>query len=78
MHIQGNVRSSLLSFGQVFFGKMYFLEGAFRGGIEEAKDNAVLVPRTGQFRRLVDFEAKDLSFEAKVKYFKMCTRELRH
>ena len=57
MHIQGNVHSGLLSLGQVFFGKMYFLEGAFRGGKYDSKNNAVLERRTGQFGRLVDFEA---------------------
>ena len=47
----------------------------------ESKNNAVLDPRTGHFRGLVGFEAKDLTFEAKdlsfkAKDFKMCPRGL--
>ena len=42
------------------------------------KDSAVLEPRTGQFSRTWGFEAKakakDLTFEAKAKDFKMCPR----
>ena len=40
----------------------------------QSKNNAVLEPRTAQFRRLVGFEAKDLSFETKAKDFKACPR----
>ena len=35
-------------------------------------NSAVLEPRTGQFSRTWGFEAKDLSFKAKAKDFKMC------
>ena len=40
--------------------------------------SAVLEPRTGQFSRTWSLEAKakDLTFEAKAKYFKMCPRGL--
>ena len=31
----------------------------------QSKNNAILVRRTGLFRRLVGFDAKDLSFETK-------------
>ena len=39
-----------------------------------SKNSAVLEPRTRQFSRIWGFEtkAKDLSFEAKAKDFKMC------
>ena len=40
----------------------------------KSKKSAVLEPRTGHFRRLVDFKAKDLSFEAKAKNFNVCPR----
>ena len=41
-----------------------------------SKNSAVLEPRTGLFSRTCGFEAKakDLTFEAKAKAFKMCTR----
>ena len=41
-----------------------------------SKNSAVLEPRTGQFSRTWDLEAKakDLTFEAKAKDFKMCPR----
>ena len=42
----------------------------------QSKNNLVLEPRTGHFRGPVGFEAKDFSFEAKVKDFKMCPRGL--
>ena len=38
------------------------------------KNTAVLEPRTGQFLRICGLEAKDLTFEAKAKDFKMCPR----
>ena len=40
------------------------------------KNNAILEPRTENFRKLEGFEAKtkDLSFEAKAKEIKMCSR----
>ena len=38
------------------------------------KNSAVLEPRTGQFSRTWGLEAKDLTFEAKAKDFKMCPR----
>ena len=43
-----------------------------------SKNSAVLEPRTGQFSRIWDLEAKakDLTFEAKAKDFKMCPRGL--
>ena len=39
-----------------------------------SKDSAVLEPRTGQFSRTggLEAKAKDLTFEAKAKDFKMC------
>ena len=40
----------------------------------QSKNNAILEPRTGHFRELVVFEAKDLSFEAEGKNLKMCPR----
>ena len=40
------------------------------------KNTAVLEPRTGQFSRTWGLEAKDLTFEAKAKDFKMCPRGL--
>ena len=41
-----------------------------------SKNSAVLEPRTGQFLRTLGLEAKakDLTFEAKAKDFKMCPR----
>ena len=39
-----------------------------------SKNTAVLEPRTGQFSRTWGLEAKDLTFEAKAKDFKMCPR----
>ena len=39
-----------------------------------SKNSAVLEPRTGQFSRTWGLEAKDLTFEAKAKDFKMCPR----
>ena len=39
-----------------------------------SKNSAVLEPRTGQFSRTWGFKAKDLTFEAKAKDFKMCPR----
>ena len=39
-----------------------------------SKNSAVLEPRTGQFLRTRGLEAKDLTFEAKAKDFKMCPR----
>ena len=39
-----------------------------------SKNSAVLEPRTGQFSRTSGLEAKDLTFEAKAKDFKMCPR----
>ena len=41
-----------------------------------SKNSAVLEPRTGQFSRTwgLEAKAKDLTFEAKVKDFKMCPR----
>ena len=41
-----------------------------------SKNTAVLEPRTGQFSRTWDLEAKDLIFEAKAKDFKICPRGL--
>ena len=41
-----------------------------------SKNSAVLEPRTGQFSRTWGLEAKDLTFEAKAKDFKMCPRRL--
>ena len=38
------------------------------------KNSAVLEPRTGQFSRTWGLEAKDLTFEAKAKDFKICPR----
>ena len=38
----------------------------------QSKNNVVLELRTGHFRGLVGFKAKDLSFESKAKDFKMC------
>ena len=38
------------------------------------KNSAVLEPRTGQFSRTWGLEAKDLTFEAKAKDFKLCPR----
>ena len=40
------------------------------------KNSAVFEPRTGQFSRTWGLEAKDLTFEAKAKDFKMCPRGL--
>ena len=40
------------------------------------KNSAVLEPRTGQFSRTWGLEAKDLTFEAKAKDFKICPRGL--
>ena len=37
-----------------------------------SKNSAVLEPKTEQFSRTWGFEAKDLTFEAKAKDFKMC------
>ena len=42
----------------------------------ESKNSAVLEPRTGHYRGLVSFAAKDLSFAAKTKDFNMCPRGL--
>ena len=42
--------------------------------VYQSKNNAVLEPRTGHFRGLAGFEAKDLSFAAKAKDLKMCPR----
>ena len=39
-----------------------------------SKNTTVLEPRTGQFSRTGGLEAKDLTFEAKAKNFKMCPR----
>ena len=39
-----------------------------------SKNTAVLEPRTGQFLRTWGLEAKDLTFEAKAKDFKICPR----
>ena len=39
-----------------------------------SKNRAVLEPRTGQFSKTWGLKAKDLTFEAKVKDFKMCPR----
>ena len=39
-----------------------------------SKNSAVLEPRTGQLTRTRRLEAKDLTFEAKAKDFKMCPR----
>ena len=39
-----------------------------------SKNSVVLEPRTGQFSRASGLEAKDLTFEAKAKDFKMCPR----
>ena len=43
-----------------------------------SKNSAVLEPRTGQFLRTwgLEAKAKDLTFEAKAKDFKMCPRGL--
>ena len=41
-----------------------------------SKNSAVLEPRTGQFSRTWGLEAKDLTFEAMAKDFKMCPRGL--
>ena len=41
-----------------------------------SKNSAVLEPKTGQFSRTCGLEAKDLTFEAKAKDFKMCPRGL--
>ena len=40
----------------------------------QSKSNAVLEPRTGNFRGLASLEAKDLSFEVKAKDIKVCPR----
>ena len=42
----------------------------------DSNNSAVLEPRTGQFSRTWGLEAKDLTFEAKAKDFKMCPRGL--
>ena len=44
--------------------------------LNNSKDSAVLEPRTGQFSRTwgLEAKAKDLTFEAKAKDFKMCPR----
>ena len=42
----------------------------------QSKNNAVLEARTGQFRGLEGFEAKELIFEVKAKDFKMSHRGL--
>ena len=41
-----------------------------------SKNSAILEPRTGQFSRTRGLKAKDLTFEAKAKDFKMCPRGL--
>ena len=45
---------------------------------QQVKNSAVLEQRTGHFRALADFQtkAKDLTFEAKAKDFKLCPRGL--
>ena len=40
----------------------------------QSKSNAALQTKTGHFRGLVGFKAKDLSFEAMAKNLKMCPR----
>ena len=41
---------------------------------DQSKNIAVLKPRAGYLRSLLFFKAKDLSFQAKAKDFKMCPR----
>ena len=41
---------------------------------QQIRKRAVLESRTGHFRGLAGIEAKDLTFEAKAKEFKMCPR----
>ena len=50
------------------------VSGVFQRNFNCSKNTAVLEPRTGQFSRTWGFEAKakDLTFEAKAKDFKMC------
>ena len=47
---------------------------AYLQNFNHSKNSAVLEPRTKQFSRTWGFEAKDLTFEAKAKNFKMCPR----
>ena len=55
---------------QIFRG----VSGVFQWNFNCSKNSAVLEPRTGQFSRIWGFEAKDLTFEAKAKDFKICPR----
>ena len=48
--------------------------GVFQQNFNYSKNSAVLEPSTGQFSRTWGFKAKDLTFEAKAKDFKMCPR----
>ena len=52
------------------------VSGVFQRNFNCSKNSAVLEPRTGQFSRTWGFEAKDLTFKAKAKDFKMCPRRL--
>ena len=52
--------------------KVKWQEGHGHGPFLTKQKSAVLEPRTGRFRALVSFEAKDLTFLAKD--FKMCPR----
>ena len=50
------------------------VSGLFQQNFNGSKNSAVLEPRIWQFSRTWDFEAKNLTFEAKAKDFKMCPR----
>ena len=53
------------------FSRIFFKRSQ---NFNNSKNSAVLEPRTGQFLRTWGLEAKDLTFEAKAKDFKMCPR----
>ena len=67
---RGNQKTSLQFFREV--------SGGFQQNFNGSKNSAVIEPRTGQFSRTWGFEAKakDLTFKAKAKDFKMCPRGL--
>ena len=48
------------------------VSGVFQQDFNGTKNTAVLEPKTWQFSRTWGFKAKDLTFEAKAKDFKMC------
>ena len=57
--------------------KKYGLQKDFSADLQNfkhSKNSTVLEPTTEQFSRTLGFEAKDLTFEAKAKDFKMCPR----